>query len=216
MFRPRSSLKRLYIVRHGESTYNAAVSRGSSWADPQIFDAQLTARGRQQVRTVLRRQGQVLRGSSAVGCTWLERGVHLDNPVPLPLPLLILQACQLRAELAALNLPPNTLWLTSPLQRAMQTLLLACPSAHLLEKSGGGEGGSSSGSFQENSSAAPNGSGERPPRVMVLQSITEKVGVVYGLRVPPGLRAPCATTLPGTGLHSSGPALYLHVTAAAP
>ena len=68
-----------------------------------------------------------------------------------------LQAIQLRKELAALDLPADTLWVTSPLQRAMQTLLLACPHAHLLQPAGAA------------------GGGEQPPSVMVLQSITEKV-----------------------------------------
>lgn len=50
LFRRRDGCKKLYIVRHGESTCNAAMAaRGSGWADPQIFDAQLTDKGRQQV-----------------------------------------------------------------------------------------------------------------------------------------------------------------------
>lgn len=140
MFRRRDNLKKLYIVRHGESTYNAAMhARGSSWADPQIYDAQLTEKGRQQARA-------------------------------------------LREQLTALNLPPDTLWLTSPLARAMQTFLLACPHAHLLSKGSAcdnASGSGSAGSF-ENSSSAPNGGGssggQRPPDVLVLHTITEKVG----------------------------------------
>ncbi|KAL4853371.1 Cytochrome P450 97B2 [Chlorella vulgaris] len=139
MFRRRENLKKLYIVRHGESTYNAAMhARGSSWADPQIYDAQLTEKGRQQARA-------------------------------------------LREQLTALNLPPDTLWLTSPLARAMQTFLLACPHAHLLSKGSAcdnASGSGSAGSF-ENSSSAPNGGGssggQRPPDVLVLHTITEKV-----------------------------------------
>ena len=79
----------------------------------------------------------------------------------------------------AMGLPPDTLWLTSPLQRAMQTLLLACPHAHLLGSDGGDAGGSGSSggsSNAENSSAAPNGAGPQPPNVVVLHTITEKVG----------------------------------------
>ncbi len=50
LFQRRDSCKKLYIVRHGESTCNAAMAaRGSGWADPQIFDAQLTDKGKQQV-----------------------------------------------------------------------------------------------------------------------------------------------------------------------
>ena len=48
LFRPRGCIKKLYIVRHGESTYNAATAKGPSW-DPQIFDARLTDKGKQQV-----------------------------------------------------------------------------------------------------------------------------------------------------------------------
>ena len=45
---PRGT-KTLHLVRHGESTYNAACGApGSSWEDPDIFDAQLTDRGRDQ------------------------------------------------------------------------------------------------------------------------------------------------------------------------
>lgn len=55
----------------------------------------------------------------------------------------------------------------------MQTLLLACPTAHLLDKAAAGSGGCGGGS--ENSSAAPNCGEERPPNVVVLHCITEKV-----------------------------------------
>jgi hypothetical protein len=136
LFRRRGSFKRLYIVRHGESTYNAAVSRGAGWADPQIYDAQLTDRGRQQARA-------------------------------------------LRQQLAALDLPPDTLWLTSPLQRAMQTLLLACPSGHLVA----GDAGAAESSL-ENSSAAPNGGTGQLPRVLVLPSIAEKVATCGDIGSP--------------------------------
>ena len=40
----------LYIVRHGESEYNAAVNLTRDFRDPQIFDPQLTAKGRAQAR----------------------------------------------------------------------------------------------------------------------------------------------------------------------
>ena len=51
LFRTRTGSKRVYIVRHGESAYNEAMARSSSWADPLIFDARLTEKGRQQVGT---------------------------------------------------------------------------------------------------------------------------------------------------------------------
>lgn len=40
----------LHIIRHGESEYNAATN-GPRWEDPEIFDAQLTDKGIQQVRS---------------------------------------------------------------------------------------------------------------------------------------------------------------------
>lgn len=39
----------LHIVRHGESTYNAASRSGTGFSDPQIFDPVLTEKGRRQV-----------------------------------------------------------------------------------------------------------------------------------------------------------------------
>ncbi|RMZ54474.1 hypothetical protein APUTEX25_002050 [Auxenochlorella protothecoides] len=84
IFKPKKDYKHLYIVRHGESEYNAATAAaGTGWDDPLIFDAPLTARGRAQ-------------------------------------------ACELRNTLAALGLPANACWVTSPLQRAIETLVLAC------------------------------------------------------------------------------------------
>lgn len=37
-------------MRHGESEYNAAVNLTRDFRDPQIFDPQLTAKGRAQAR----------------------------------------------------------------------------------------------------------------------------------------------------------------------
>jgi len=49
IFRPLHQRKTVHILRHGESAYNAAVSAaGSGFADPLIFDARLTPRGRAQ------------------------------------------------------------------------------------------------------------------------------------------------------------------------
>jgi glucosyl-3-phosphoglycerate phosphatase len=85
VFRSRKDLKTVYIIRHGESEYNEAISRrGTGFSDPLIFDAPLTAKGRRQ-------------------------------------------AMSLRQQLAALNLPLNTVWVTSPLSRAIETLMLARP-----------------------------------------------------------------------------------------
>lgn len=52
---------------------------------------------------------------------------HLLTVYLLALPW---QAAALRQQLAAMNLPPDVLWVTSPLSRAIQTLLFACPSLH--------------------------------------------------------------------------------------
>lgn len=117
---------------------------------------------------------QLQLGKDPTGITVpVQFGSTAPNPLPPCLPSPCTQAIALRKELAKLNLPPDTLWLTSPLQRAMQTLLLACPTAHLL--GGGGASSSARDGDAENSSAAPNGSSERPPNVVVLPCITEKV-----------------------------------------
>lgn len=103
--------------------------------------------------------------------------------------ILSLQARKLRSELAQLNLPADTLWVTSPLSRAIETLLLGCPTAHLLRQApgGGGAAGSSAPSAStasastENSAAVPNGGSDQLPRIMVLPCISEKVGGCWGL-----------------------------------
>lgn len=52
VFLPRGT-KVLHLVRHGESTYNAACGApGSSWEEPDIYDARLTDRGRTQANAV--------------------------------------------------------------------------------------------------------------------------------------------------------------------
>ena len=49
IFKPIKDYKHLYIVRHGESEYNAATgAAGTGWDDPLIFDAPLTKLGRLQ------------------------------------------------------------------------------------------------------------------------------------------------------------------------
>lgn len=88
IFRPVSQIKRLHIVRHGQSTYNEAVeARGSAFADPRhIFDAPLTTLGRRQAGGELRRA---------------------------------LSRMNLKVE--------DTLWIVSPLTRALETFALGCP-----------------------------------------------------------------------------------------
>lgn len=81
IFRSVKQCKFVYIVRHGESEYNAAVAAPrSSWTDPTIYDARLTMRGRQQ-------------------------------------------AVALRKQLTEWNLPQDAVWVTSPLSRAIETML---------------------------------------------------------------------------------------------
>ena len=82
IFRSKKDCKILYIIRHGESEYNAAcAAMGSRWEDPIIFDAPLTKKGKSQ-------------------------------------------AIALREQVSAWNLPSETVWVTSPLSRAIETLLL--------------------------------------------------------------------------------------------
>lgn len=82
IFRSKKDCKILYIIRHGESEYNAAcAAMGSDWEDPTIFDAPLTNKGKRQ-------------------------------------------AIALREQVRAWNLPSDVVWITSPLSRAIETLLL--------------------------------------------------------------------------------------------
>ena len=49
IFRPKAERKVLYIIRHGESEFNAATNTGKGFSDPQIYDPKLTAKGQTQV-----------------------------------------------------------------------------------------------------------------------------------------------------------------------
>jgi len=42
----------LHCVRHGQSTYNALTMQQSSFAEPFVFDAELTLLGQRQVRGI--------------------------------------------------------------------------------------------------------------------------------------------------------------------
>ena len=44
--------KTVYLVRHGQSTYNAAISGPGSWEEPQMFDARLTEKGRREAQAL--------------------------------------------------------------------------------------------------------------------------------------------------------------------
>lgn len=101
----------VYMVRHGESEFNAATSRrGSAFSDPQIFDAPLSARGRIQVVVVL-------------GNSMFDHTCHIS----IPSGNTNTQATSLRPQLRALNLPSDALWVSSPLTRALETFWLGCP-----------------------------------------------------------------------------------------
>lgn len=53
IFRSKKDCKIVYLIRHGESEFNAACSaRGSSWEDPLLFDARLTCKGKSQALTL--------------------------------------------------------------------------------------------------------------------------------------------------------------------
>ncbi|KAK3277528.1 hypothetical protein CYMTET_14468, partial [Cymbomonas tetramitiformis] len=84
----KANTKTVYLIRHGESEYNAAASLGPSFDDPLIFDPHLTPKGR-------------------------------------------FQAKNLGPKIREAELPENTLFVTSPLTRAMETLLLGLKAAGL-------------------------------------------------------------------------------------
>jgi len=85
IFRSKKDCKIVYLIRHGESEFNAACcARGSAWEDPLLFDARLTQRGRKQ-------------------------------------------ALSLRDEVKKWDLPCDAVWVTSPLTRAIETLLHVHP-----------------------------------------------------------------------------------------
>lgn len=85
IFRSKKDCKIVYLIRHGESEFNAACcARGSAWEDPLLFDARLTLKGKRQ-------------------------------------------ALCLREEIKKWDLPGDALWITSPLTRAIETLLHVHP-----------------------------------------------------------------------------------------
>ena len=133
LFRPLSQRKTVHILRHGESEFNAATAAaGSGFADPLIFDAPLTARGRAQ-------------------------------------------ATRARATLASLRLPPDALWVVSPLTRALETWVLACPVAHRV--GGGGE---------KTTTASPHASSAAQPpfRVVVRADLAEHLATAGDVGTP--------------------------------
>ena len=56
-------------MRHGQSTYNALTMQQSSFAEPFVFDAELTLLGERQVcATVWPKQARKLRKQAKVTC----------------------------------------------------------------------------------------------------------------------------------------------------
>ena len=53
IFRPKGERKTLYVIRHGESEFNAATNTGKGFSDPQIYDPKLTVKGQSQVQLTL-------------------------------------------------------------------------------------------------------------------------------------------------------------------
>ena len=157
IFRSKKDVKTIYIIRHGESEFNRAISMsGSKWEDPEIYDAPLTIKGRHQ-------------------------------------------ALELRKQIASWKLPEDAVWVTSPLSRAIETMMLAFPkgqyhqqqqnspnensdSGHNFSFGGGGGGGSGSGVGSNNtiattthSSGAAQCWNEMYGNVVVLPEISERV-----------------------------------------
>lgn len=94
IFRSKKDCKVVYIVRHGESEFNAAVTAaGSQWAEPLLFDAPLTSRGKYQAKS-------------------------------------------LRKHVSSWNLPKDVVWVTSPLTRAIETMLWAHPGINVRDDDG--------------------------------------------------------------------------------
>jgi hypothetical protein len=82
----------------------------------------------------------------------------------------------LRERLAKLHLPADVLWVTSPLSRAIQTLLMACPAVAETQLQHEGEGS------------------PVRPKVIVRKEITERVLTTGDIGHPPSLlcqRFPC-------------------------
>jgi len=86
LFRPVAQWKTLYMVRHGESEYNAASMTKEGFSDPQVYNPKLTAKGRKQAQ-------------------------------------------KLQESLGKLKLGKDALWVTSPMTRAIETMMLGCPHA---------------------------------------------------------------------------------------
>ena len=123
IFRSKKDCKIVYLIRHGESEFNAACSaRGSSWEDPLLFDARLTCKGKSQALT-------------------------------------------LRNEVQNWDLPADVVWVTSPLTRAIQTLLHVHPAIDISKSDDGDRG---------HRLTCQTGSG-RLENVFVLPEVTEKL-----------------------------------------
>ena len=162
IFRPLNQRKTVHILRHGESEFNAATAAaGSGFADPLIFDAPLTARGR-------------------------------------------VQATRARATLAALRLPPDALWVVSPLTRALETWALACPVAHRV---GGDEKTATT-----SATASPHtSSASHPPfRVVVRADLAEHLATAGDVGTPASALREAWPVLTAAGAFEGLPERWWH------
>jgi hypothetical protein len=117
----------LILIRHGESEYNRAIEQGSGFKDPMIFDPPLTRKGREQVRHALR-PGTFPLAPSKPPFSLPHLSLPPRSP-PAPHAHPLFQARGLREKLRAeLSMFGDALWVVSPLRRAIETFMLACPS----------------------------------------------------------------------------------------
>ena len=121
-----AALQHIILIRHGESEYNRAMVEGKDFKDPMIFDPWLTTKGIAQVR-----MGRGIHFFSLLphstfhtACPRSKAGLQLVVAPPL-------QARELRSKLAhQLSVHGEALWVVSPLRRALQTFMEACPLLH--------------------------------------------------------------------------------------
>ena len=136
--------KTLLLVRHGESTHNASgagVASGDKGDDPTLYDAPLTKKGESQVAAApppaapppaapARRARPPAAGPSAAlsAAPQPSRPRHVPAPLPLrPLPHHVMPSSQVAKLAGHKELQKAELLLTSPLERALQTVEGAYP-----------------------------------------------------------------------------------------
>ena len=191
-------------MRHGESTFNRASKMQASFAEPFIFDAELTELGAQQARDQHYSmstgcwlavapacwEAQVI-GNLTVLCTAVRSAscstafspALTDRPCPM-------QATSVRETLRKLKGLRSAVWVVSPLERTIQTFMRACPYyPDLLQ----GDGSTAAGAASPTGAAC---SVPGTPEVVILRC----EGTLYVL---PALRSPSLTTVCIEGLNES-------------